>query len=223
MDNPFTEIGREYDKWYEEPLGAFVEEEERRLLLDVLVPRRGEIIADIGAGTGRLAGHLAREAGVSVIAVEPATSMREIGRRRDRGLAVEWHEGAAESLPIEDASVDAALLVTVVEFLPRPERAVVEARRVLRPGGRLLVGALSKLSSWGALYRHLGDTGVEPWASARLRTRATLADLLGIAPLSIRGALYLSPGAEQPFEQANDAGRRAGNEPAFLVGRWDKE
>lgn len=222
MKNPFSEIGEEYDVWYGDPLGAHVEATERALLMELLLPQHGETIVDIGAGTGRLAQHLAEQARARVIAVEPSPSMRKIGEARTEGLEVEWHTAVAEELPLADGSVDAALLVTVLEFVQDPSGAVREARRVLRAGGRLVVGALSALSGWGALYRHLADGGVDPWASARFWTRDSLGGLLGLAPDGVQGALLLSPGARPPYAEAEAAGRRAGNEPAFLVARWDK-
>ena len=220
--NPFAGVGEEYDAWYTEPLGAFVEEVERALLLDGLRPRPQETIADVGAGTGRLAAYLAQHQAARVVAVEPSASMRAAGEGRTRGLAVEWRDGVAEELPQGDASVDAVALVTVLEFVPDPARAVAEARRVLRPGGRLVVGGLSPLSGWGALYRHLGDGGAEPWASARFWTPEDLANLLGVPEASVRGALSLAPSAEPPYPEADAAGSRAGNAPAFLVARWER-
>lgn len=222
MGNPFSGIGAEYDAWYETPLGAFVEETERALLLEVLAPRPVEVVADIGAGTGRLARYLAEHAGVHVVAVEPSASMREVGERETSALAVEWHEAVAEDLPLKDGSVDAALLVTVLEFLEDPARAIVEVRRVLRPHGRLVVGVLSALSAWGALYRQLADEHVQPWASARFWTPSSLGGLLDLADRCVGGSLFLAPNAEQPYPEADAAGRRAGNEPAFLVARWEK-
>ncbi len=138
--NPFAGVGEEYDAWYTEPLGAFVEEVERALLLDALRPRPQETIADVGAGTGRLTAYLAQREGARVVAVEPSASMRAVGEGHTPGLAVEWRDGVAEELPLGDASVDAVALVTILEFVPDPARAVAEARRVLRPGGRLVVG-----------------------------------------------------------------------------------
>lgn len=223
MGNPFSGIGAEYDAWYATPLGAFVEETERALLLDVLSPRPVEVVADIGAGTGRFARYLAEQASVRVVAVEPSTTMREVGERETSALAVEWHGAVAEDLPLEKGSVDAALLVTVVEFVEDPARAIAEARRVLKPRGRLVVGALSALSPWGALYRQLADERVQPWASARFQTPERLAALLDIPVNFVQGSLFLAPKAEQPYPEADAAGRRAGNEPAFLVASWDKK
>lgn len=221
--NPFEGIGAEYDAWYDSPLGTFVEETELELLFRVLAPQSGETVLDIGAGTGRVAERLSREHGARVLAVEPSDSMRLEGVRRTAGLDVRWVAAEAESLDIESGSADAALLVTVLEFATDPATAVQEAKRVIRPGGRLVVAALNALSPWTALYRSLGDEGVQPWACARYWSRESLAGLTGTAVGDALGALYAAPAAEPPFAEADSAGRRAGNAPAFIVARWEKQ
>jgi ArsR family transcriptional regulator len=52
---------------------------------------------------------------------------------------VEIKTGRLESLPIDDGALDAALLFLVLHYVPEPEAAIAEARRALKPGGRLLI------------------------------------------------------------------------------------
>jgi SAM-dependent methyltransferase len=98
-------------------------------------------IADIGTGTGAmlplLAPHVAK-----VIAIDPTPAMLKAARARTRELHlanVDIRQGAAESLPIEDASVDVALLALVLAYTTDPQIALREAHRILKPGGVLLV------------------------------------------------------------------------------------
>ena len=66
--------------------------------------------------------------------------MLAAARARLAGLEnVEVRSGEIEALPVEDCSLDAAVLFLVLHYLPEPTRALAEVARVLKPGGRLLV------------------------------------------------------------------------------------
>lgn len=97
------------------------------------------IVADLGCGTGQIAEALAPWVR-RVVAVDESAAMLQAARRRVRALAnVEVRRGALEALPIDDAALDAATCALVLHHLPAPARALAEAARVLRPGGRLLL------------------------------------------------------------------------------------
>ena len=96
-------------------------------------------VGDLGCGTGQLTESIAPFVH-RVIAVDDSSAMLGAARRRLASMSnVEVKSGRLESLPIEDGSLDAALLFLVLHYVPEPETAVAEARRTLRPGGRLLI------------------------------------------------------------------------------------
>jgi ubiquinone/menaquinone biosynthesis C-methylase UbiE len=96
-------------------------------------------IGDLGCGTGRLTESLAPFVN-RVIAVDDSSAMLAAARRRVASMSnVDVRSGRLESLPIEDGSLDAALLFLVLHYVPEPEVAITEARRTLKPGGRLLI------------------------------------------------------------------------------------
>lgn len=222
MAGHFTEIGGAPDTWHRTPLGSYVQRREWALLVEAMQLDQDALIVDAGAGTGRFPRYLARDHQARVIAVEPSASLRSLGEHNTEGLPVEWREGSPEQLPVDDGIADAVVLTAVLEFHEDLAAIIDEARRALKPRGRLVVGAMSKLSPWAAFYYHLGSQGVAPWTDARLWTLERLAELLEVTHDHIRGTVYLSPSAQPPFEEADDAGRRAGNRPAFLVGTWQK-
>jgi ubiquinone/menaquinone biosynthesis C-methylase UbiE/DNA-binding transcriptional ArsR family regulator len=95
-------------------------------------------IADLGCGTGTIAGALAPHV-ARVIGVDASDEMLSAAAERVDAPNIDWRRGSLESLPIEDASLDAATLVLVLHHLPSPGLALAEAHRVLKPGGRLLI------------------------------------------------------------------------------------
>jgi SAM-dependent methyltransferase len=99
-------------------------------------------------------------------------------------------------LPFEAESFDLVTAITVLCFAREPERAVAEMARILRPGGKLLIGELGKISPW-ALWRRLrGSFGHATWRRARFRTAAELRGLAtraGLDVRSVRAAVFYPP------------------------------
>lgn len=107
----------------------------------------GRKVADIGSGEGALTLLLARFAD-KVIAVDQSPAMlKEVRREAKRcGVAarVEVAEGDLEKLPLGDKSVDAAFLSQALHHAARPEAAVLEAARIVKAGGQLVILDLSR-------------------------------------------------------------------------------
>lgn len=115
----------------------------RRVSFDALGPKPGDVIADIGCGNGVLTLELSRTIGDDgkVFAVDPSDDMRGAAIKRCAQCSnVEILAGTATDLPLETASIDKAVSLQVFEYLDDLAAAVADARRVLKPGGRLVVG-----------------------------------------------------------------------------------
>lgn len=96
-------------------------------------------VGDLGCGTGTLLPVLSAAVG-QVIGVDGSDEMLAAARARTEQLPnVELRAGPLESLPIDDGQLDAAVMMLVLHHLPSPVGALTEARRVLKPGGRLLI------------------------------------------------------------------------------------
>ncbi|HEY9127533.1 MAG TPA: metalloregulator ArsR/SmtB family transcription factor [Acidobacteriaceae bacterium] len=103
-------------------------------------------IADLGAGEGAFALMLAQQA-EKVIAVDNSPKMIEVGRdlaTRHGAKQIEYRLGDMEELPIDSASVDIAFFSQSLHHALHPQRAVEEAARILRPGGRVVILDLVK-------------------------------------------------------------------------------
>ncbi len=156
-----------------------------------LLPR-GTRVADLGCGTGELVAALAA-AGAEVIGVDREEAMLTAARGRTEGLpGVTLLRGDVEALPIPDASVDAALLVLVLQHLAQPAAALAEAARVLRPGGRLIALDLAPHHNDG-LQAVLGHTH----RGFSARDLAALGDGAGLA-LAHHARWATPPGALAP-------------------------
>jgi SAM-dependent methyltransferase len=109
--------------------------------------RSGEIVLDVGCGTGLDALIAARRVGPGgrVIGLDMTPAMLDGARGNAAAMGlhhVEWREGLMEALPLPDATVDVVLCNGVLNLSTRKSRALAEMRRVLRPGGRLALADL---------------------------------------------------------------------------------
>jgi ArsR family transcriptional regulator len=98
-------------------------------------------VADLGAGEGTLSQLLAQRA-EKVIAVDLSPKMVDYAQKlaEKNGLAnLEFRIGDIEEPPIEDASIDLAILSQALHHAEHPQRAIDSAHRILRPGGRLII------------------------------------------------------------------------------------
>ena len=96
-------------------------------------------VGDLGCGTGQLSETIAPYV-QRVIAVDGSNEMLDGARRRLADLTnVEVRQGELEALPIEPGQADAAVMSLVLHYIAEPAKALGEAARVLRPGGRLIV------------------------------------------------------------------------------------
>ncbi|HEY5195671.1 MAG TPA: class I SAM-dependent methyltransferase [Solirubrobacteraceae bacterium] len=108
------------------------------LLCEAVDVMPGERVVDVACGSGTAALAAARRGGV-VTGVDYVPALLERGRERAAAerLKVDWLEGDAEALPLEDGSFDIALSTFGSMFAPDHARAAGELLRVCRPGGRI--------------------------------------------------------------------------------------
>jgi SAM-dependent methyltransferase len=100
----------------------------------------GSVVVDVGSGPGSAA-RAAASRGAHVIAVDPSASMRRLATRfTPRRLdGIDWEDGTAEHLPVADATADAVWAIASAHHWSDVPAGLRECRRVMRPGGRLMV------------------------------------------------------------------------------------
>lgn len=140
--NPSETDANSYNHWFERHGVVYRSELEAvRAAFKAFAPCRHGL--EIGAGTGRFAALLGIADGV-----EPAVTMRALAEQRGLHL----REGVAEALPYDDRAFGFALLITTICLVDDPRQTCREAARVLREGGRLIVGLVPRDSFLGKHY-----------------------------------------------------------------------
>jgi ubiquinone/menaquinone biosynthesis C-methylase UbiE len=114
----------------------------RPTVVETVADASPKVVVDIGCGTGALSIPIAaRLPKARVIGVDGDPEVLDIARRKPGAEAVEWIEGLAGALPIEDGGADIVLTSLVLHHLPLATKRelLADAHRILRPGGRLIV------------------------------------------------------------------------------------
>lgn len=171
-------------------------------------------VADLGCGEGYLTIEASRFA-KKVIAVDRSDAVldraRESARRR-RIRNIEWKAGELEKLPLKDATVDVALLSQALHHAANPARALSEAVRIVRPGGRVLVLDLRRHEEHWVRER-LGDRWLG-FDDAELRSLLEDAGLSGVKiSVGARRArdpftVLIASGTRQPGRSTSKKDRR---------------
>lgn len=181
----------DYDRWYEEPRGAWIGARETALLLAALRPRAGESVLDAGCGTGYFTRALA------------ARGLRATGADRDRAAlafarrrgppSIAWTAADLRALPFADRAFDHVVAIAALCFVAEERLALRELLRVARC--RFAIGLLHRPS---LLHARKGrDGGVGGYRGARWHTRADAARLfdgLPVADLRLQTAILLPGG-----------------------------
>jgi ubiquinone/menaquinone biosynthesis C-methylase UbiE/DNA-binding transcriptional ArsR family regulator len=139
-------------------------------LLALLDP--GWVVGDLGCGTGGVAETIApfvrQVVGVDESADMLAAAEARLARSR-LASRVGLRPGRLEALPLDDGSLDVALFMLVLHYVAQPERALAEARRALRPGGRVLIvdmarhGRSEYREQMGHLWEGFTQDELEVW------------------------------------------------------------
>ena len=140
----FNTIAEDWDALNHEILGDF----DLPGAVSAAVPAGCELAVDLGCGTGSVLEHLLRGAR-GVVGVDGSPRMLDMARRRFSAVPqadarVSLRIGELDHLPLRDGEADFACINLVLHHLSSPLTALKEIRRILRPGGRLLVADFDK-------------------------------------------------------------------------------
>jgi SAM-dependent methyltransferase len=188
-------IGPEtYSRWRASDIGALTEQLERRLVLELLGNVDRCKVLDIGCGDAEFAVELARRA-AAVTGIDASPAMIDAAKTRasQQKANIAFQVARAEHLPFRDEQLDVVTAITILCFVEDAVPVFREIARVLRPGGRLVIGELGKWSTWAAGRRIRAWLGSPLWRHGRFRTAKELrilAEQAGLAIEIVRGAIY---------------------------------
>jgi ubiquinone biosynthesis O-methyltransferase len=183
-----------YAQWRGSDIGAITERLESGLVLDLIGGIGGRKVLDVGCGDGALALALTRH-GAVVTGIDASAAMIEAARKRAarHNATIAFEVATVEQIPFAAEQFDVVTAITILCFVEDAKPAFREIARVLRPGGRLVIGELGKWSTWAAARRIRAWLGSRLWRRGRFRTANELKGLAvqaGLTVESVRGAIY---------------------------------
>ena len=181
------------------PVNRSIAAREHRLLADMLQPRTGDSLLDIGCGIGNTLVFLG-DFGLRLAGIDPSEPMIDIARQRT-GRGVEYHRGTAEDLPFDDNEFQHAVLTGTLEFVEDPQKAVAEACRVAKD--KLFIGALNRFALRAVQLRLRGILSATVYNRARFFSVWQLKQM-------IYGAAGKIPVSWQTLSHLHWEGRRLG-------------
>jgi len=187
----------DYAAWRRSRLGRITEALELEAVLRAAGEVSGQDVLDVGCGEGLYAAALARRGARAVGLDRSLAALRAAPKDGEGGsIRLRLAAGDALRLPFADAAFDLVIAVTVLCFVSSPRSAILEAARVLRPGGRLVLGELGRWSAWAAWRRARGVLGDRRWAEAGFWAPADLEGLVrgaGLVPGRVGGVAFHPP------------------------------
>ncbi len=195
----FDEYADRYDSWYER--NPVLYECEAKAIRALGLQGRG---LSIGVGTGILDSQAPIDVGI-----DPSANMLRFALKR----GVESVRAVGEYLPFKDGSFDFALMAATICFLNSPEKAIIEARRILRCRGELAICLIPRDSSWGREYIRKGRMGHAIYSHAHFYTLKEIKRILEECSFKVTGiksTLGYSPHEKPKIEEPTDDPRGKG-------------
>ncbi len=180
MSDIFGKYYKKYDAWYDRNKFAYLSEIKA---LKKVVPKNGEGL-EIGVGTGRFALGLQIKYGV-----DPSENMLKIAGKR--GIDVRHAQGAR--LPFGSSTFDFIAIIITLCFVKDPVKVLIEAKRVLKRRGKIIIGIIDKDSFLGRFYQHKKSLFYKQAHFFGVKEVADLLKMSGFARISYYQTIYKFP------------------------------
>jgi SAM-dependent methyltransferase len=193
---PFDALASAYDAWFDGE-GKLIFAIEVRAFQAVL-PLLPRPWLEMGVGSGRFAEALGIETGI-----DPSAGLLEMAGRR----GVKGFLGRGEDRIFGEESFGSVFLIVTLCFVDSPLAVLREAHRILKPGGKLVLGLVLRESPWGRFYQAKKETGHRFYRYAEFCRYQEIADLLqhsGLAVGKIVSTLFQRPGEVTRMESPGE-------------------
>jgi len=182
----FNSLASDYDAWFEQE-GRLIFASEVEALRPVLslLPRPW---IEVGVGSGRFAQALGIDIGL-----DPSSKLLEIARSRGINVFL----GRGEEMPFQDGVFGTVFFVVTLCFVDSPRRTLSEAARLLKSGGKVVLGMVLRGSPWGQLYQAEKQRGHRFYSHAMFYSYGEVDVLLKQAGFSVEqvtSTLFQNPG-----------------------------
>jgi ubiquinone/menaquinone biosynthesis C-methylase UbiE len=149
----FDQYAEEYDDWYDDTKGSFVDKVETELTFKLLEVKKGMKVLDFDCGTGSFSIKLAKM-GCKVTGIDVPEEMLKIARAKaiEQNLDIEFIQSDINGLAFAYDNYEAVVSMATFEFIEHPSKTLTELFRVVKSGGKVIVGTIAKDSEWGKLY-----------------------------------------------------------------------
>lgn len=194
-ESPFDSLASAYDAWFDEEKLTFAIEVEALQRVLPLLPRPW---LEVGVGGGRFAQALGIETGI-----DPSEAPLEMARKR--GVKVSQAKG--EKTPFDNETFGAVFFIVTLCFVESPLAVLREAHRILKRGGKVVLGLVLRESPWGQLYQAQKEKGHRFYKYATFDSYQETVELLGQSGFTIEkviSTLFQKPGEVKEMEQPRE-------------------
>lgn len=220
----FDKEAKNYDIWYTTPLGKFVDELETQAIMELLQPKPGERILDVGCGTGNYTIKLAKK-GCIVTGIDVSEEMLNVAlnKCKELNLQIELFQANAERIPFAENYFDSIVSVATFEFIMDPKQALEEMFRVVKCDGKIVVGFINRESPWGELYSSDEFRTNTVFKYANLFSKVEIQKMHPEELVKIKETLYTPPQVDlNKISLTNETEFSKDYLPGFLVALWKK-
>lgn len=215
-----------YDTWFEVILGQYADCVETKIIFDLLKPKKGMHILDVGCGTGNFSIKLAK-LGCHVTGVDVSGAMLEKAREnaKKEGVDVTFIEEDISTMAFEDV-FDGVCSNTALEFFGDKEKAIATMLRSVKKEGLVVVGTINKESSWYDFYAKELEKENSFFAIFKYASFISEKEMKAICTdnlIQIKKGLFIPPDIEEAIIDLNDLEQTvAGEKGGFICGQWKK-